>query len=438
MTDARSVLGELSETLAVAGARELEVYLKQGRSRRFALRLGSRSGTYSHEAGWAVRAGGDRGSLFTAGTDLPAPDFPWPPLAGPALRLPPPARAAEWQPPADLEAPLVVAGEAWSVLEGIERALSRELPGARLVRADLEDGSSRASLANSRGVEASFRGRAASLYLEAIDPERGGDACAHLQVAAREAKAFQPAALARRLADLLTVLGGGSAPTRDRGELLIAPPVGARLLAGLLPLLVGPGARARAAALAGEGGRIASKAVTVVDDGRLAGGVLEAPRDGEGVPTRRLALVERGVFRQPLLSWTQGPADRELAAGCTRRPGWRDAPAPGPTHLFLKPDEGVAVPDLLAEVQRGYYLLDVSGAGRFDLAADRFALPVCGFVVRAGQAVGPLAGAWLHGGVGALLRGVQALARDLTFQPLDGLLGSPSMLVGGLEIRDSA
>ena len=72
---------------------------------------------------------------------------------------------------------------------------------------------------------------------------------------------------------------------------------------------------------------------------------------------------------------------------------------------------------------------------RVDLEADRFAVPVCGFALLRGQATTTIGRAWLCGGIGTLLRGVRAVARDLTFLPLDAMLGAPSLLVAGLELR---
>jgi hypothetical protein len=46
-----------------------------------------------------------------------------------------------------------------------------------------------------------------------------------------------------------------------------------------------------------------------------------------------------------------------------------------------------------------------------------------------------VAGAWLCGGIGTFLRGIAGVARDLTFQPLDGMIGAPTVLVAGLELR---
>jgi len=56
-------------------------------------------------------------------------------------------------------------------------------------------------------------------------------------------------------------------------------------------------------------------------------------------------------------------------------------------------------------------------------------------VVEAGRAAAPIAAAWLCGSAAAFFKGVVAAARDLSFQPLDGMIGSPTLLVSGLELR---
>jgi hypothetical protein len=63
---------------------------------------------------------------------------------------------------------------------------------------------------------------------------------------------------------------------------------------------------------------------------------------------------------------------------------------------------------------------------------------VCGFLLASGAARQPLARAWLCGSIGALLRGVAGVARDLTFFPLQGMVGSPTLRVAGLELRGEA
>ena len=414
---------------------DAEVYVKRGRSRRLERTPVTETASTSQERAWAVRAGNRRGSFFLAATGDPTPEGPWPePVPGPLLELPEPQTGAAWTDPSDFDTPLTGEREGLKILESLGRELASELPGARLLRAVLEDGASEDELANSRGLRARTRHRIATLYIEAAGPGRPAST-ASLYVAAREPHRFHPTALARRLADRLAVSASGAPPERDSGEILLAPGVTARLLAGLLPLLVGPGPGAR---LTGARGRFGSEKVTLIDNGRFSGGAFEAPVDGEGVPTREVVLVEEGIFRQPLLAWWQEGAAPGEPSGCTRRPGWRDLPAPGPTHLYLKPEPRTPVATLLGAVTQGYYLIGVTGPGQFDLEADRFSLPVCGFAVAGGRASVPVAGAWLCGGIGTFLRGIAGVGRDLTFHPLDGMIGAPTVLATGLELRSGA
>jgi hypothetical protein len=41
----------------------------------------------------------------------------------------------------------------------------------------------------------------------------------------------------------------------------------------------------------------------------------------------------------------------------------------------------------------------------------------------------------MEGGIGSFLRNIQAVARDLSFQPLGAMIGAPSLLVSGLGLR---
>lgn len=425
---------ELLRALTSSGGALAEVFLKRGRTRRY--QVGTQGGevTLSEERGWAVRAGTDRSSFFAAGTGVPSPAGPWPSRVGPGLRLPEPAGPARWRPPADLEAPLAGEREALALLEGIEKRLREQLPGSRLLHGELEDGSSQAELVSSLGVRAEVRRRVARLRLEVAGPG-ASPVTASLEVAEREPRKFSPAELAALAAASLSARAGGRPVARDRGDLLLAPAVAAAILAGLAPLVLGRDAVARARRYRDRRGRIGSSLLTVIDDGRLPDGLLTAPVDSEGTPTREVALVEEGTFRQPLLAWWQGAGIRARTSGCVARPGWRDLPRPAPTHLYLKPDPRVGVGDLAQSIARGYQLVDVLGPGRFDLDDDRLAIPVCGFAIRGGRTEEPLSRTWLCGGIAAFLQGIRAVAGDMVFLPLGGLIGSPSLLVSGLELR---
>lgn len=454
-------VAEVLDALASHGFPSAEVFAKRGRSRVIEATPSGTLVSYHREEGWAARAGDDRRSLLAAGTGAPDPGGPggrWPEADGEALDLPSAAHAVRpegaddppWREPADLDAPLMGEREALGLLSTLREELAAELPGARCVGIRLADGASEwevaSRLAEAQGVAAAARGRVAFLRVEAVLAGERTVVTA-LEVAARAARAFDTRAIARRLADRLAVAAAGTSPERDRAVLLLAPPVGARLLAALLPLLVGAKGADLASRLVDRAGRLGSPALHVVDDARFPGGVLAAPWDGEGVATSAVRLVEGGLFRQPLLSWREASGPRSgrsgghpqgRGTGCMRRPGWRDLPRSGPSHLFVVPDPEVAVGPLLAEVARGYYLIDVDGPPVVDWTEGRFSVPVVGFAVERGRPASPLAGAKVEGGVGTLLRGIDAAARDLAFFPLaGGMIGAPTLRVTGLEMSSA-
>lgn len=430
---------EVLERLTKAGLGQAEVFLKSGRTRHFELREATGAGRpvmdemsgVSEESGWAVRAGDEHGSFFACGVGDPDPSLAWPAAEGTPLALPVPRRGAPWNEPADFSSPLMAEREAFALFASVAQTLGAELPGARLSTAHLDDGASTSTVRSSRGVDASWSHRLAALRLEAVGP---GGASAVLAVAERDARRFQPSACARRLADLLAVVAGGGEIELRRAPMLLAPVVVARVLAGLSALWIGSGARKRGERLEDREGRLASEAWTVIDDGRLAKGALLAPYDGEGIGTREAVLVEGGILRRTLEgNPVAEPVERSQGGG-VRRASWRDVPAPGPSHLYLKPDGRTSVASLLAGLDRGYFWLDAPSPGMFDLEGDIFELPVAGFALEGGRVRSPIAGARLRGSPRDLLGGLRRLARDLVFSPFDGMIGAPSALFDGLEV----
>lgn len=417
-----------------AGLPHREAYVKRGRSRRVEMTPAGVVSQLNEEQGWAVRAATRRAGFFLAASGEPPDAPPWPEPDGHSVELPAAQEGAPWKYSADLDIPLLVEGEAGALLEDVARAVAGELPTARLAEAVLEDGVSRAWVVSHRGVRRELRSRAAALRLFVVSSPSGATATAYL--AARAARRFDPATIASRLATQLAARAEGEPVAHDRGTCVLAPDLVARLLAGLAPLWCGMEAAALAESQADRAGRLASPAVTVIDNPRHAGLLCGEPDDGEGVPTAESVLVEAGRYRQPLLDFRLASRAPLAPTGCCRRPSWRDVPAPGVTQLFLRPDPDVRAADLVGSVRRGYYLLDGGRPARFHFVDDRFAVPVCGYALEKGSARAPLARTLLTGSVRALLHGVQAVAADLELFPLGALYGGPTILVTGLELRE--
>ncbi len=418
----KTASAELIKALQREGFEHAEVFAKSSRSRHYELSAAGELVVASEETGWAVRASHGEGSFFLRESGEPRVPPSWPKAEGPAWVFSPRRPGPSWKEPREIEAPLLSERDGVSFLTAVAAELGREAPGCRLLSATLDDGASESRLASHHDGEVRWRSRLAAVHLEAATPQGLG---ASLAAAEREARAFAPKALARRLADRLAVAQDGGAAETGRFDCLLSPVVGSRLLAGLLPLFLDAAGLKLLLRYADRAGRVASPAWTVIDDGRYSGGPLEAPYDGEGQPTGSVVLLDGGGQPRSL---------EGSGLGVWRRPSWRDLPALGPSHFYLAPKSRVSVAGLLSGLETGYYFIDAPGPGSFDLEGDHFRLAVRGFSIHQGRAQAPVAPAYLTGSLASLFQGLKATARDLAFLPLSGMIGSPTLLFSGLEV----
>ena len=121
--------------------------------------------------------------------------------------------------------------------------------------------------------------------------------------------------------------------------------------------------------LAGRlGDAVASELCTIVDDGRLPGGLGSKPFDGEGLPTRRNVVIERGRLRSWLLDSYSGRKLGLPSTGNASR-GTGGGPGVGATNLWLEPDTG-SLDDIVAETERGLLVTELLGMGFNPLTGD--------------------------------------------------------------------
>ncbi len=425
-----SALVEVLEALA-ARHECAEVYAKTGWSRRFDLENGVEGAVSSRESGWSARAGDSRSSFFFASAGAPRLDCELPSPTPGGLRLPPSEPAGKWEEDDTVSTPLLGELEGRRLVRALASTLEAEAPNAWLRLVILEDGASDVEVASSTGVEASFRNRLATLRMQAIEPETGGQA--EIYVAGRCAHDFRAQATARRIADLLFIAREGRSVSEAGVRALLSPEVATAILDSMSPLFVQSDSSPR---WLRPGNEVAGSAVTVIDDGRCLVGLVRSPVDGEGVPTGPLALIDRGCVGEPIRPWWSPERSPSAALrGCRLRAGWRDLPRTGSTHLYFDPSPDVSVASLLSAVERGYYLIDALGPCSLDPESGSFSLPCCGFEVERGRAAGPIHDVRLEGRLQGFLKGLRAVARDLTFLPRTSIVGSPSILVEGLDLR---
>ncbi len=238
-----------------------------------------------------------------------------------------------------------------------------------------------------------------------------------------------PELVGRRAAErALGLLGARRVPTAEVP--VIFDPLTARsLLGNLLACVSGYGVYRGSSFLAGRlGQRLAGSDVTVVDDGRVMGGLGSKPFDGEGQATRRTVVVDRGRLASYLL---HGYSARKLGLASTgnaaRNAG--SAPSVGATNLWLEPG-GATQEELIAATPRGLLVTGLFGHG-FNPVTGDFSRGARGFWIEDGALAHPVEEITVAGNLGEMLERVDGIGSELLWA---GRIAAPALRVARMTV----
>ena len=225
-------------------------------------------------------------------------------------------------------------------------------------------------------------------------------------------------------------LGARKAGTQ-RVPVIFDPETACSLLGHLASAVSGYSLYKGASFLLGQLGKsVAPAHLNVEDNGRLPGRIGSRPFDGEGLPTRKTMILERGVLSGYLLDTYSGRKLGMASTGNASR-SIGDNPTVSPTNLFFHP--GDASPgDLIQSVTQGLYVTELIGFGVNVVTGD-YSRGASGFWIENGELAYPVEEVTIAGNLKQMFRDVEAVGNDLVFR---GKLASPTirirdMMVGG-------
>jgi PmbA protein len=158
---------------------------------------------------------------------------------------------------------------------------------------------------------------------------------------------------------------------------------------------------------------IASPLVTIVDDGTLLTGLGSKPFDGEGLPTRRTVMVDKGVLSSYLLD-TYSAKKLGLATTGNAARGIGDTPSVATTNCYLA--AGASSPqDIIASVRSGLYVTDLIGFGVNTVTGD-YSQGAAGLWIENGEIAFPVEEITIAGNLKDMLRHIEMIGNDLDFR----------------------
>jgi PmbA protein len=311
-------------------------------------------------------------------------------------------------------------------------AIALRVPGVtKSAGATYREGEGEVFLANSLGLLKSFRSSQCGFGISVVAEKgeqrsSGGESCSRRFFADLK-PAEEVAGKAAR--DAVAMLDPRPVKTQ-RAAVIFDRDVAYALLGGILAAINGERVLQGASFLAKRlGQKIGVEALTLIDDGTLAKGLGSAPFDGEGVPTQKRVIVERGVLRGFLYNASVAKRAGVKSTGNASRGGFDSLPGIGPNNFYLAAGTS-KVEDIIKATERGLWLKGVTGYG-INPVNGNFSGGAEGFWVENGKVAFPVKGLTVAGTADEMLNGIDLVADDLD---LDRGLAAPTFRIKALQI----
>lgn len=176
------------------------------------------------------------------------------------------------------------------------------------------------------------------------------------------------------------------------------------------------------------GERVASDLVTVIDDGRVPGGLGSKPFDGEGLPTRRKTVIDRGRLETWLLDSYSGRKLGLASTGNASR-GLGGPPGVGTTNLWIEPGES-SLEEIIADTERGLLVTELMGMG-FNPVTGDYSRGAAGLWIENGEIAYPVEEITIASNFEDMMQGIDRVANELLWL---GSVASPALRIARMTV----
>lgn len=174
------------------------------------------------------------------------------------------------------------------------------------------------------------------------------------------------------------------------------------------------------------GEKVASPLVTVIDDPTLPFHYGSYSYDDEGMPAKRVVLMENGVLKSYLFNLEYASKVGEETNGHGRRESYRFKPIPRMSNTYIAP--GKTPPeDIIKSVQKGLFVKKMGGGQVNTVNGDFIFEASEAYLLKKGEICEPVRGANLVGNGPKVLETIEMVGNDIGFNI--GTCGKNSQLV---------
>jgi TldD protein len=192
------------------------------------------------------------------------------------------------------------------------------------------------------------------------------------------------------------------------------------------------------------GKRVATKGITVVDDGTIQDRRGSLSMDDEGNPTNKTVLIEDGILRGYIQDTLNARLMNMPVTGNARRESYAHIPMPRMTNTYMM--NGDKDPqEIIKSVKKGLYAANFGG-GQVDITSGKFVFSAAeAYMIEDGKITYPVKGATLIGNGPDVLTRVSMIGNDMALDSGVGTcgkegqsvpvgVGQPTLKIDGLTV----
>ncbi len=295
----------------------------------------------------------------------------------------------------------------------VEKASMKDNRITKSAGAVFSEGEGEIFLANSNGISKSYKESVCTIGVSVVaekgeQKSSGGEYCSRRffsdlkpikEIAGKAAK------------DAYDMLDSQKVKTQ-KAAVIFDPDTARSILGGILTAVNGERVLQGASFIAKKmNKKIMADKITIIDDGTIPKGLGTAPFDGEGVPTQKRTIVDKGVLKGFMYNTIVASRAGVKSTGNASRRGFRSLPGIGAHSFYIAAGE-TPPEEIIKATPNGLLLKGVTGYG-INPVNGNFSGGVSGFWIENGKILFPVKGLTIAGTAEEMLRGIDMLGNDL-------------------------
>jgi len=285
------------------------------------------------------------------------------------------------------------------------------------------------AILNSAGFCNNYKKTTCMIYINVISREGNDTSTGDFFGCGRSPDVIDLNRVADKAAERSVAVLGGKKIKSDRVSLLLDPAVSAQFLSVIADGITADSVQKRKSVFEDKiGEKIFSADINIFDDGTLAEGLASRPFDGEGVIKGKTCVFDKGYLKTYLYNTYTARKDKTLSTGNAVRASYRSTPEVGISNFYIEPSK-YGFNELLRDLKEGFYVIDVIGMhSGVNNISGQISVGAKGLWIKNKRTKNPVKEVTIATDILSFCKSIEKVGSDLEFFPLNGYVGSPSLL----------